>query len=141
MSFDDIRATLKRAHDEHFSACCISANIRLSARRKAQAAAKAIQVRHDQHVASHRTSSGAASAKTAHKQRQAAKAALRADPAARAAALEQLNAPIVQKHRMAFLQSLALDLAAEKTSPRANLSLRRPRNWGKSNANLLSGRL
>jgi hypothetical protein len=43
----------------------------------------------------------------------AAKATLCANPA-RAAALDQLNAPVIERRRMAYLQSLALDIANKK---------------------------
>ncbi len=121
MTFADIRATLKRAHDQYFAEQCTFADPRLSAHQKARTAAKTIQCKHDQHVAGFSTASAAASRKAAHRQRMAAKAALRADPTSRAVALEQINAPIIERRRMAFLQSLALDIAAKKADHRRRI--------------------
>jgi hypothetical protein len=54
---------------------------------------RAIQVAHDRHAANPHAAFGATRAQAAHKQRQAAKAALRADPEARAAALPRDPTP------------------------------------------------
>ena len=43
----------------------------------------------------------------------AAKAALRAAPAARSAKLEAINAPIIQRQRLSSLSAVAADLAAQ----------------------------
>ena len=56
----------------------------------------------------------AADAWAAHNVKMAAKAAMRADPAARAAKIAAINAPILQRHRTANLTALAAELAARK---------------------------
>ncbi len=74
----------------------------------------AINRKHDQHTASFKTAAGAAKAQAAHRARMSAKAALRAEPAARAAALDALNSSIIERRRMASLRALSLDIADKK---------------------------
>jgi hypothetical protein len=91
----------------------------LFARRAARATARAIQVRHDQHVAATKSSAGRAATRTAHLVKIAAKLRRNADPQARAQAIDDINAPIVERRRMASLQALVLDIAHKKGLPPA----------------------
>jgi hypothetical protein len=72
----------------------------LFARRTARLATRALQVRHDQHAATIKSPDGLANRTTAHLVKVNTKIRLRADPQARAEALDNLNAPILQRRRM-----------------------------------------
>jgi hypothetical protein len=60
-----------------------------------------IQACHDQHFASLNPSASHAERQAMHRQRMASKAALRANPSARAAQFAEINAPFIQKRRTA----------------------------------------
>jgi hypothetical protein len=68
---------------------------------------------HDKHAASLRTPEAVAAPQAVHKERTTLKAALRADPAARAAKLAAINEPIPEARRLATLNALAADITAK----------------------------
>jgi len=65
------------------------------------------------------TQATTAATQLTHKFKMAAKIRLRADPAARADQLEAINAPILQRRRLASIQAIASDLAAKHNLPPA----------------------
>jgi hypothetical protein len=93
-----------------------SDRVRLACR-AARAAAKAIQVRHDAHAAAIQSPDGRAECRTSHLVKVSAKLRRNADPQARAQAIDDLNAPIIQARRMASLQAIAIDIGHKKGLP------------------------
>jgi hypothetical protein len=91
---------------------------------------RAIQCAYDKHVASLHMPADVAATQAAHKAKMAAKAALRADPAARAARLETINAPVIQRRRLATITAAAGDLATKHNGQAAQcMSPRRASSW------------
>jgi hypothetical protein len=81
-----------------------------------------------------------AATKLTHLLKMSAKIRLRADPAARAAQLEALNAPVTQRRRLASINAIALDRPPSIAHRQPTLSPRPSRSSRKSRAVPHTGR-
>jgi hypothetical protein len=104
-------STAKRATIDDFFAAreahfWVPNSERPTARQKARAAAKAIQVRHDRHLARIASGTGLIDTKVAHRAKMSAEAVRSADPATNVASLNAINGPVIHKRRLTSIQAI-----------------------------------